>query len=698
MSTHIDAGGWGLTWDADATGKLHQIGLGPRGHTAEPDTDVRWYPDAHPTWGDSDPFRQAALRITHHDGTLTTRLRVDSVQSAERTDGHSGSHTVISCCDEVFDLRLEHNFLAHPDSGVLETWVEITNDEPAPVRLHDYDSLALSLLAGPSAKLTEFGGSGWADEWRWNTHDLQPGVLTLASLAGIQAHLQRAPNLLFDTGENDEVIGLSIQWMGNTRFELDLRPSPDPAAPGSLWLRAGANPYGADYSLDPGGTFRTPAVAWTWATGGRSEVTSRFHDWTRATVLRDPERLRPIVLNNWEATGMAFDEARLVDLIETGSELGAEVFLLDDGWFGTSHPRDDDTQGLGDWDPDTAKLPRGLDPLVEAAHRNGIRFGIWVEPEMVNPRSEAYEAHPDWVIRDRREPRLHRQQLALDPLIATVAAFEIDLFDRVLGNNPGISYLKWDANRPMTEGGSVALSPEKQSNVWVDNVTATWALMDEVVARHPDVELMLCASGGGRTDHGTLRRFHELWLSDNTDPVARVRMQWACSHFFPAAVIASHVTRWGERPIEFACAVALSGRFGFDIDLGALTDDEHRICARAVAFAKRSAPVVQQGEIVHLISPVEGEDHSRAALGYHSAGRERSLVFAYQLEEPTTAPPRIRVGHLDRSRNYQVTSTDLTGDTPVPTGDFSGAQLATDGLEWPLGAPCTARIFELEST
>ncbi len=554
----VDAGGWGLGWAADDSGRLHQLGLGPEGHEAEASTGVHWYPDAHPCWGDSDPFRQAALRVTHHDGTLTTRLRLDGVETAERRDGRSGVHTVVATRDEVFDLLVEHHFLTHPDSGVLEQWVEVSNGEPAPVRLHDYDSIAPFLLVGEEARITQFGGSGWADEWRWNTRTLDPGLTTLASLGGIQPHLQRAPMLLAHPDDRT-CIGFSIEWSGNTRFDLDVRPGPAPGDLRTLRLRAGANPYGADYLLESGERFVAPAVAWTWADSS-DEVASRFHRWTRAVVLRDPQRLRPVVINNWEATGMAFDEARLESLIQRAGELDAEVFLLDDGWFGGEFPRDDDTQGLGDWDPDPAKLPSGVAPLVEACDRSGLRFGIWVEPEMVNPRSELYRRHPDWVIRDRREPREHRQQLALDPIRDEVRDFEVEVFDRVLAMGPGTSYVKWDVNRPITEPGSTALGPERQSNVFVDNVRATWEVMDRVVQRHPEVELMLCASGGGRTDHASLRRFHEFWTSDNTDPVTRVRMQWACSHFFPPQVMAAHVTRWGQRPVEFACAVALSTR------------------------------------------------------------------------------------------------------------------------------------------
>lgn len=705
----VDAGGWGATYAADESGRLHQIALGPQGHTTEATTDTFWYPDAYPCWGDSDPFRTAALRVTHHDGTLTTRLRFESTERHPRDDGREGIHTTITCLDELFELGVTHHFLTHPSSGVLETWTEIVNGEQGPVTLHDYDSVSLAMLVGTQARLTQFGGSGWADEWRWSTHGLDPGLLTLASLGGVQPHLQRAPFLLLDTaagesaesaaeGNDTEVLGFSIQWMGNTRFTLDVRPAADPGAPRLLSLRAGANPYGADYVLDPGCSFVTPSVAWTWSSDARRGVTRSFHHWTREVVLREPQRLRPIVVNNWEATEMAFDEARLVDLIDRAGALGAEVFLLDDGWFGTTYPRDDDTQGLGDWDPDPAKLPNGFDPLVHAAQSADIRFGTWVEPEMVNPRSDLFEAHPDWVVRDARNPREHRQQLVLDPTIDAVAGFEIGVFEQVLGGNPGISYLKWDANRPITDPGSRSLPADRQANLWVDNVAATWALMDDVVARQPEVELMLCASGGGRNDHGTLRRFHEFWTSDNTDPVARVRMQWACSHFFPASVMAAHVTRWGERPLEFACAVALSGRFGFDIDLAGLSEDELDVCRRAVALAKRNATVIQQGWIEHLVSPVEGDDLSRAAVAYDSNDATRCVVFAYQLEDSTSPPPRIHPAGLERSLTYEVTCTDLTSDRALTTAKATGAELTTEGLQWPLATPCTARIWEITAS
>lgn len=692
----IDAEGWGMTFAVDGEGVLRQVGLGPGGHRAEVDVDPQWYPQVLPTHGDGDPFRPAPLRITHHDGTLTTRLVARSVT---RTTVSDGEDVVLQLADPTFDLVVEVHLRSNPSSGVLEQHVEIVNTEPAPVVLHDYDSISPFMLLSDDAELVQFGGSGWADEWRWTSQHLSPGTTSLTSLGGVQPHLQRSPVALLEpagpaTENAGQVVALSVAWGGNTRIDLDVRPDSQPDGLRSLRLRAGANPYGAQYVLDPGERFTTPTVAWTWSDSGRHETTRRFHRWTRDRVVRDPDERRVIVANNWESTFFDFDQGRVVDLIDSAAAVGAELFLLDDGWFGTDHPRNDDTTSLGDWDADPAKLPGGLAPLARAAQSAGIRFGIWVEPEMVNPVSTLYETHPDWVLRDAREPRLHRNQLVLDTLRPEVRQFAAGVVDRALGHDPGITYVKWDANRPVTDPGSATLAPDRQANVHVDHVRATWTLMEEVAHRHPETQLMLCASGGGRTDHGSLRWFHEFWTSDNTDPVTRVRMQWACSHFFPAATMAAHVTRWGERPLAFACAVALSGRFGFDLDLSALGTEELAICRRAADWARSTQDLVQRGELIRLVSPVEGPDTSRAALAFVADDRRSAAVVAYQLEPSSSDAPHLRVDELEQECSYEVVVTDLTGDERL-MGTLSGAELATDGLQWPLLRPHTARWWRL---
>ncbi len=284
----------------------------------------------------------------------------------------------------------------------------------------------------------------------------------------------------------------------------------------------------------------------------------------------------------------------------------------------------------------------------------------------------------------------------LDVLQPPVADFVLGVVDRTLAENPGISYLKWDANRPLTDPGSPTLAADRQANYWVDHVWATWDLMAAVAERHPEQTLMLCASGGGRVDLGSLRWFHEVWLSDNTDPVDRVRMQWAASHFLPANVVAAHVTRMGDRPVAFGCAVAMSARFGFDLDLTGLSDEERTICRRAVALYRDIRPLVQQGEVWRLIPPGE-----RAALSYVSPDGQQAVVFAFQLADASdsagsTDTGPVRLGGLDPERTYEVTAIDLAASGPDASAEHrSGADLMEHGLEWPLTTACTARIWTL---
>ena len=362
------------------------------------------------------------------------------------------------------------------------------------------------------------------------------------------------------------------------------------------------------------------------------------------------------------------------------------LFLLDDGWFGTEFPRDDDTQGLGDWAVDRRKFPDGLGPIIDHTLGRGLRFGLWVEPEMVNPRSVRYRDHPEWVVaapgRDRRE---FRQQLVLDLCRPDVRAFVVEVIDGVLADHPGISYLKWDANRDVFDLTHQA----------ADRVHATWEVMAEVARRHPDVELMLCASGGGRSDLATLRWFHEVWTSDNTDPVDRLRIQWGAPHLPLPSAMAAHVTRWGGRPVAFGCAVAMAGRFGFDLDLTALTDDERTTCRRAVEGYAAIRDLVQHGDLYRLVSPI-GSD--RSALAYVDPTGERAVLFAWVIPpdlvagEPQATPPPDAVPLPEplRGRRWEVVD-----HTPGRSPAADAPQVAEDHVPWPTSA-FAAYVLELK--
>jgi alpha-galactosidase len=683
----LDAHATRIAFCVDDDRRLRQVGFGPEVADG-PLAFAAWlYPLAYPTFGD-DPFAAPALRVTNANGTPLTRL----VCTGHERGTHPGGETLVfTLVDEVEPLTVRLHLRAWPDTGVLEQWVSVTNDQGAPITLHEV-AAAAPLLAGTDPYLDHYSGD-WGAEFA-PVHDrLTAGAKVLEARATTRPAHEVPPYLRYRpdgtvTETTGRVLGACLAWGGNLRIAFEV------ARHGGVRAWFGHLPVGADYALDPGTTFTSPTVVWAWSDTGTRPLTQRLHRWVRAHAVRDGERDRPVVVNNWEATGFSFDAARLDRFCREAAEVGGEVFLLDDGWFGTEFPRDDDTQGLGDWVPDPAKLPEGLAGVGRSAAAAGVRFGVWVEPEMVNARSALYRDHPDWVVAvPGRERREERNQLQLDLCRPEVADHVVEVLDAVLDPGNGADFIKWDANRMVTEPGSGALAADRQGNWPVDVVHATWDTMDRVVAAHPDTEMLLCASGGGRMDLATLSRFHDVWLSDDTDPVDRVRMQWHAAEFLPVAALAAHVTLWGGRPIAFACAVAMSARFGFDVNRDLLSDDEWAICRRATAAYRRLRPIIQRGDLVRLVSPEHGPS---AALAFVDEGGDRAVVFAYQLPDRATdgdaTPGSLRIEGLDRTRDYAVTPVDLTADGPPSPVHSTGAARADEGIPWHGTVPCTAAI------
>jgi alpha-galactosidase len=375
---------------------------------------------------------------------------------------------------------------------------------------------------------------------------------------------------------------------------------------------------------------------------------------------------------------------------------GAETFLLDDGWFGNAHPRNDDDAGLGDWQVNTNKLPRGLSFLADQAKKRGVNFGIWLEPEMVNPKSDLFERHPDWAVaQPHRDPILGRNQRVLDLSRPEVREFTWKVIDDTLGPNPGISYMKWDCNCYITQPGSTWLKPEEQTHLLIDYQRSLYDVMGRMAAHYPQVMVMLCSGGAGRLDYGALQYFHSFWPSDNTDPARRVFIQWGFSHFFPANTIAAHVTRMGNRPLKFALDVGMSGAMGLDLDAGKLTGAEKHLIAEAVALYKsRLRQVVQQGDLYRLESPYQKPG---ATLDFVTTDRSRAVLFVYQLKaaDGSSVKPR----GLDPTRRYRVqelnlpqgTSSKLSKDAQI----INGATLMREGLESPCREALTSAVIEL---
>ena len=542
-----------LTFTIDEQGRLLQFPL-CGGGAGEPAPAI-------PTAGDSWVF-EPALRVVHADGNASTQLRVVGFSEHEGT-------TKIELKDSAYPFFFDFFLRALPDCDVIETWSAIRHGEAGPVVLEAYASSSIDFGTG-EFWLTQFHGD-WADEANMSDEKLGPGIKILDSKLGSRAHQFTAPWAMLSAGgppREDEglVFGAALAWSGSFRFSFEVLPK------GRLRAILGINPYGSAYHLEPGKSFEIPKAVWAVGLNGAGDLSRNLHDYVRRHVIRDGDEPRDILLNNWEATYFDFDEQKIVSLFDGAKDLGMELFLLDDGWFGGKYPRDSDKQGLGDWFADTKKLPEGIGALVRAAEERKIRFGLWFEPEMVNPRSELFERHPDWVIaQPKREMELQRHQMVLDLSNPEVREFAYAVLDETLRANPGITFVKWDCNRYMTQPGSHYLPADRQSHLQVDYTHGLYEVMRRLATEHPRVQLMVCSGGGGRVDYGAMRYAHEMWPSDMTDPARRIFIQWGFSHFYPALTVANHVTRWGNRPLKFAFDVAMSGRLGMDVDVEKLS-------------------------------------------------------------------------------------------------------------------------------
>lgn len=663
-------------------GRLYQQPLGAKaGKQLRTD---EFYPQA----GDGYIW-EPALQVVHADGNTSTALVFDGVVQTNETD--EISLTRISLHDPAYPFHVTLCFKAHRDEDVLEQWTEVRHQEKGSVTVQRVE--AASLLLGGNVYLTQFFGD-WAKEMLEPiTEQLTPGTKVLDSKLGVRASQFRNPSFILSLGNkasetNGVVLAGSLAWSGSFQCEFDNFGH-------GVRALCGVNPFDATRPLKPGETLVTPTMLWVWSAEGLGDMSRKFHHWARQFGLREGQKSRQVLLNNWEATGFDFDFQRIVGLYDPAKEIGTELFLLDDGWFANKYPRVNDQAGLGDWEPNHKRLPQGLEPLASEAAKRGLRFGIWLEPEMVNPKSELFEQHPDWVIRQpKRELELQRHQLVLDLTRPAVQDYEWKVIKSIL-SVPGISYAKWDCNRYLTQPGSPYLGPSHQTEMWSDYVHALYAMMDRTAKTFPDTELMLCSGGGGRADYGALKYFHEFWPSDNTDPVARVAMQWDYSYFFPVMALASHVTHWGKRPMHFACCVAMSARFGMDLDLTKLSTEDKAICAQAISAYKEIRDVTQLGDLYRLEAP---HNNYRGALNFVSPDRSRAVVFAFQLKDGPSAP--VFPQGLDPARRYTVRELNpAPGRASLPQAGktFTGNELMCNGITPSCSKALEACVIELGS-
>ncbi|MCF2442670.1 alpha-galactosidase [Dyadobacter sp. CY345] len=645
------------------------------------------------SWSVSEP----ALQLTHGDGNRSLDLVYVSHTTTKQDSNVSVTSIVLK--DPVYPVEVTLFYKIYASENVVEQWSVIKSQEKNPVLLQKYASANLYFVA-KDYYLTHYNGS-WAKEMNPEEELLTAGIRVLDSKLGTRANLFQPPSfsLSFDkpaTETEGKVLLGTLAWSGNFRmdFEVDSHHN--------LRLIAGINSFASEYPLTSKQEFKTPSFIYTFSENGKGEASRNLHNWARKYRILDGEGSRLTLLNNWEATYFDFNEEKISELFKDGKKLGVDLFLLDDGWFANKYPRNNDKTGLGDWQENVKKLPHGIGYLVKEAQKTGIKFGIWVEPEMVNPKSELYEKHPDWVIKQPQRPEHYmRNQLPLDLSNPEVQDFVYGVLDKLFTENPDIAYIKWDCNAITYNAYSAYLekSKQKQSQLYVDYVKGLYKVLEKMRAKYPKIPMMLCSGGGGRVDYEALKYFTEFWPSDNTDPMERIFMQWEYSYFFPALTQSAHVTDWGKQPLKFRTDVAMMGKLGYDIVVSHLNEKDLKFSQQSVATYNAIKDVVWHGDLYRLVDPKKNE---YSALMFNTKKKDRAILFSYLVSNRYGAgsDTPFRLQGLDPAKKYKVKELNLYPETKTSLNEeqiYSGEYLMTVGFNPTVNARRTSVIVEIKA-
>ncbi|MDP4209256.1 MAG: alpha-galactosidase [Bacteroidota bacterium] len=635
---------------------------------------------------------EPAISVTHADGNNSLDLKYVSHQVSAVANGVSS--LTVQLKDPVYDFEVTLFYKAYFNDDVIEQWSEIRHKEKGNVTLHKFASANLCLKAD-SYWLKQFHGD-WAKEMQPEESRLTHGIKTLDTKLGTRANLFQPSVFMVSLGKpatEDEgtVMYGSLEWSGNFRIDLELDPQDN------LRIIAGVNNYALDYSLVANEKFTTPPFLFTLSDKGKGDASRKIQRWARDYKILDGKGSRLTLLNNWESTYFDFNESKLSELFKDTKKLGVDLFLLDDGWFANKYPRNDDHAGLGDWQENKAKLPNGISSLVKEAQANGVKFGIWIEPEMVNPKSELYEKHPDWVVKQpKRDEFYFRNQLVLDLSNPKVQDFVFGVVDNLLTKNPDMAYIKWDCNAVIYNAYSAF--QKNQSHFYIEYVRGLYNVLAKIRSKYPTVPMMLCSGGGGRVDYGALQYFTEFWPSDNTDPLERIFMQWEYSYFYPAITSSNHVTDWGKQPIKFRTDVAMMGKLGFDIVVSKLSGNDLQFCQNAIKNYNDVKPIIWHGDQYRLSDPAT---NSVASIMYVDEAKSTGIMFNYlvnyRYDAKSTFP--IRLKGLEATKKYKLTEINLypgSNSSLNANKTYSGDFLMKIGFNPDVNARRTSVVLKIE--
>ncbi len=641
------------------------------------DPQANRYPMEYPTgaWGD---HRIPACRIQGAYGDVVTQFlyvsheilpgkpSLPGLPATYVEDPSEAETLLLNLEDALTGAKVQLSYTIFAATGAIARSVRFENASQEPMRLVEAASASVDLF-GTDWELLHLWG-GWAIERTPQRLPIPRGETGISSRRGASGHEHNpfAALLRPETTESQgEVYGFSLVYSGSFAIRAGAN------AYESTRLTLGLNPADFTWLLEPGETFVTPEAVLVYGAQGLNSMSQKFHSLYRSRLCRGVWRdtPRPVLVNNWEATYFGFDEDKLMAIVDRAAEMGIELFVLDDGWFGV---RNTDNCSLGDWVVNKKKLPNGLEGLSKKVHAKGLKFGLWFEPEMVSPDSDLYRAHPDWCLHvPGRERTECRQQLILDLSREDVCRYIVDAVSAIL-STCGIDYVKWDMNRNFTEAGSALLPPQRQREVSHRYMLGLYRVLEEITSRFPQVLFESCSGGGGRFDPGMLYYMPQTWTSDDTDAIERLKLQYGTSIVYPASSMGAHVSAVPNHQtgrttsMQTRCDVALGGNYGYELDLSKLSAEDVATAKASIALVKEIRGIVQQGTFTRLVSPFAGNSAAWQFLA--PDGSEVVACYFSVLSSPNRSVIRLRLQGLEPQRRYRDLATGRVYDGSVLMG------------------------------
>jgi alpha-galactosidase len=634
---------------------------------------------------------EPALSVTHYNGDKSVVLTYVSHQVKKINNDQTLTSVVLR--DVHYNLEVVLHYMTYDQEDVIEQWAEILNQEKGSIVLNKYASANLT-LAGKKFFL-KIHHSGWGKEMQSEEQELLHGIRTLDSKLGTRANLLHSSSFMVSLNkpadeDEGEVIAGSLEWTGNFKIEFETFDEY------YLRITSGINNFASNYTLKPGEKFSTPRFVYTYSSQGKGLASRNLQNWARKYQLLEGEGQRSTLLNNWETTYFDFDDEKLKGLIQDTKKLGVDVFLLDDGWFGNKYPRNGASSGLGDWQYNRQKLKNGISSIGEEATAKGVKFGIWIEPEMVNPKSELYEKHPDWIVREPgRKEYYMRNQLVLDLTNPKVQDFIYETVDEIFKEVPALSFIKWDCNSLIYNAHSPFL--KNQDHFYIEYVRGLNNVLERIRKKHPATPMMLCAGGGSRVDYAALKYFTEFWPSDNTNPFDRIFIQWEYSYYFPSVAVDNHITDMGNQALKFKTDVAMMGKLGFDVKVNELSPKDLLFAQNAVKAYDGFKDIVWHGDQYRLQDPYENKV---ASIAYVSPAKDQAMVFNYHMQTTfsTLINLPVKLKGLAPNQNYTIEEINLYPGSVSPidsTKTYSGDFLMKIGFNPLVNAKRTSVVLKI---